>query len=250
VELSGAWLGGKSVEIRCYRRTGSNDTAFLGARLIEGDTESPWQTIEEFKSNDSVLSLPGSDVEASLDKTTWFPKKRSKVGPAVAGMFTLTLRNKKSQHGAKITVRQDLPAQEHFNVAMKHLATLGRVDVGGLLGFDAHPASLERVTAACAHHRATHPRIESMDDQDRGYYFRPAWKDRWDKIRKGSRPQDNEAAAGFRIAKRDSDNDNDADYGALEGKMCKCPSEGHSFDAIEGVVVEDASLLFAEASWE
>merc|ERR1719382_1576679 len=145
------------------------------------------------------------------------------VGPAVAGMFTLTLRNKKSQHGAKITIRQDLPGQEHFNVAMKHLATLGRVDVGGLLGFDAHPASLE-----------------SMDDQDRGYYFRPAWKDRWDKIRKGSRPQDNEAAAGFRIARRDSDSDNDADYGALGGKMCKCPSEGHSSDAIEGVVVEEA----------
>ncbi|CAK0867657.1 unnamed protein product [Prorocentrum cordatum] len=253
VELSGAWLGGKSVEIRCYRRIDSNDTAYLGARLLEGDTDAPWQNIEDLQFKDLVLSGPESDVEASLDTTTWFPKKRTATGPIAAGMFTLTLRHRKSTHGAKITIRQDLPGQEHFNVAMKHLAALGRVDVGGLLGFDAHPANLERVTAACAHHRAiAHPRIESQDEQGRGYYFRPAWKDRWDKVRKGGQPQDNEAAAGFRIARRDSDTDadDDADDGALGGRMCKCPSDDHSSGAIEGVLVEQASFLFAEASWE
>merc|ERR1719262_792504 len=127
-------------------------------------------------------------------------------------MFTVSLRNRRSSLGAKITVRQDLPEQEHLNVAVRQLSQLGRVDVGGLLGFDAHPESLERPSAACVHHRATaRYRIESQDDADHGYYFRPAWKDRWDKARTGGRSQDNEAAASL--------------MGKFDGsKMCKCPS--------------------------
>merc|ERR1719188_156898 len=69
VEFSGAWLGNKSVQIRCYRRSNTNGTdAFLGARLLEGDSDSPWQTIEEFESKDLVLSDSESDIEVSLDK--------------------------------------------------------------------------------------------------------------------------------------------------------------------------------------
>ncbi|CAK0872636.1 unnamed protein product [Prorocentrum cordatum] len=246
VELSGAWLGGKSMEIRCYRKSHSNDTdAFLGARLLEGKGDSPWQTIEEFETKDLVLSDSESGIEVSLDKATWFPKKRSKTGPTAAGMFTLYLRNKRSPTGAKITMRQDLPEQEHLNVAVRQLSQLGRVDVGGLLGFDAHPESLERPSAACVHHRATaRYRIESQDYADHGYYFRPAWKDRWDKIRTGGRSRDNEAAASF-MGRFDGKS-------GLENKVCKCPSDPHGSAAgsIEGVLVEEASFMFAKASWE
>jgi hypothetical protein len=246
VELSGAWFGGKSVEIRCYRKSHSNDTdAFLGARLLsEGHAgDSPWQTIEEFHAQDLVLSDSESDIRVSLDKATWFPKKGSKKGPTAAGMFTLSLRNSRSSTAAKITVRQDLPEQEHLNVAVRQLSQLGRVDVGGLLGFDAHPESLERPSAACVHHRATaRYRIESQDDEDHGYYFRPAWKDRWDKARTGGRSQDNEAAASLMGKFGGSD--------ALGSKTCKCPSGDGNSGSIEGVIVEEASFLFAEASWE
>jgi hypothetical protein len=246
VELSGAWLGGRSVQVRCYRKSHSNDTdAFLGARLLEGKRDSPWQTIEEFQAQDLVLSDLESDIEVSLDKVTWFPKKGSKKGPTAAGMFTLSLRNSRSPHGAKVTIRQDLPEQEHLNVAVKQLSQLGRVDVGGLLGFDAHPESLERPSAACVHHRATaRYRIESQDDADHGYYFRPSWKDRWDKARAG-RSRDNEAAASL-MGKFDGN-------GAQGGQMCKCPTEsldGGASGSITGVLVEEASFVFAEASWE
>ncbi|CAK0846607.1 unnamed protein product [Prorocentrum cordatum] len=249
VELSGAWLGGKTVEIRCYRKSHSNDTdAFFGARLLEGKSDSPWQTIDEFETKDIALSASESDIEVSLDKATWFPKKRSKAGPTAAGMVTLSLRNKKSPIGAKITVRQDLPEQEHLNVAVRQLSQLGRVDVGGLLGFDAHPESLERPSAACVHHRATaRYRIESQDDVDHGYYFRPAWKDRWDKARTGGRSRDNEAAASLM-----GRYDGKSGLG-LDNKMCKCPSAPHGGSAtgsIEGVLVEEASFIFGKASWE
>jgi len=247
VELSGAWLGGKSVQIRCYRKSHSNGTdAFLGARLLEGKSDSPWQTIEEFEAHDLLLSDSESDIQVSLDKATWFPKKSSKTGPTAAGMFTLALRNIRSPNAAKITIRQDLPGQEHLNVAVRQLSQLGRVDVGGLLGFDAHPESLERPSAACVHHRATaRYRIESQDDADHGYYFKPSWKDRWDKARTGGRSRDNEAAAS--LMGRFDDND------VLGGQMCKCPSEsleGSTGAFIEGVLVDEASFVFAEATWE
>ncbi|CAK0845656.1 unnamed protein product [Prorocentrum cordatum] len=110
VEVSGAWLGSKGLQIRCYRKSHSNDTdAFLGARLLEGGIDPPWQTIQEFGSERIVLSKSGSNYEVILDKATWSPKKRTAVGPTAAGMFTLSLRNRKSAHAAKITVRQDLP---------------------------------------------------------------------------------------------------------------------------------------------
>ncbi|CAK0833949.1 unnamed protein product [Prorocentrum cordatum] len=246
VELSGTWLGDKAVQIRCYRRSHSNDTdAFLGARLLEGESDSPWQTIEAFQSKYLVLSDSESQYEVSLDKVTWFPKKRSKKGPTAAGMFTLTLRNKKSHVGAKITMRQDLPEQEHLNVAVRQLSQLGRVDVGGLLGFDAHPQSLERPSAACVHHRATaRYHVESQDEADHGYYFRPAWKDRWDRVRRAGRSRDNEAAASL-MGKLDEK----GNHGQGSG-MCKCSSEGSSSGSFEGVLVEEASFVFAEASWE
>jgi len=199
VELSGAWLGSKVLQIRSYRKSHSNETdAFLGARIIVNDKITPpWQTIEEFETNDLVLSEFGV-VQSFLEKATWFPKKRTRAGPTAAGMFTLSLKNMHSGTAAKITIRQDLPEQEHLNVAVRQLSQLGRVDVGGLLGFDEHPESLERQSAACVHHKATaRYRIESQDDVDHGYYFRPAWKDRWDKVRGKYSTRDNEVSASL-----------------------------------------------------
>jgi hypothetical protein len=243
VEFSGAWLGGRSLQIRCYRRSHSNGTdAFLGARLLDGVGDAPWQTIHEFESEDLVLSESASRFEAVLDKATWSPKKRSASGPTTAGMFTLSLRNRKSKHSARVTIRQDLPEQEHLNVAVRRLSQLGRVDIGGLLGFDRHPESLERPSAACVHHKATaRYRIESQDDEDHGYYYRPAWKDRWDQIRRGRSQDDDNEASAFLLGRR-------ADSRA-GGSMCKCQS-GSNPGTIEGVLVEEASNLWAEASWE
>jgi hypothetical protein len=243
VELSGAWLGNASVGIRSYRRSHSfAPDVFLGVRLREGKGDSPWQPLEEFQSDDLVLSRPVSDVEATLSKAAWFPKKRADLGPSTAGMFTLSLRSSHSSEGAQITIRQDLPEQEHLNVAMRRLSHLGRVDVGGLLGFDPHPDSLERPSAACQHHRATaRYRVESQEDP--GYHFRPMWQDRWDQIRKGRQggtDEDNEAAAS--LVSRS------AGSSAQRSAMCKCPDEGSNH--IEGVIVEEASMLYAEAAWE
>jgi len=153
-------------------------------------------------------------------------------------MFTLSLKNMNSGTAAKITIRQDLPEQEHLNVAVRQLSQLGRVDVGGLLGFDAHPESLERPSAACVHHRATaRYRIESQDDAEYGYYFRPAWKDRWNKARSQQKPEDTDASASL--------------FGdRLGGQMCKCSKDQSSTGSFEGVLVEEASFIFAEASWE
>jgi hypothetical protein len=240
VEISGAWLSSKILQIRSYRRSHSNDTdAFLGARLFvsDDDIDPPWQTIEEFETNGLELSEFGI-YQAFLEKTTWYPKKRSKAGPTTAGMFTLSLKNMHSGTAAKITMRQDLPEQEHLNVAVRQLSQLGRVDVGGLLGFDEHPASLERQSAACIHHKATaRYRIESQDDPDHGYYFRPTWKDRWDKARGKDLPKDNEASASLMGTR-------------LGGGMCKCSSDNSNTGSIEGVIVEDANFVFADASWD
>jgi hypothetical protein len=240
VEISGAWLGSKTLQIRSYRRSHSNDTdAFLGARLLvdDDDIDPPWQTIEEFEANGLELSEFGI-YQAFLDKATWFPKKRSKAGPITAGMFTLSLKNMNSGTAARITMRQDLPEQEHLNVAVRQLSQLGRVDVGGLLGFDAHPESLERQSAACIHHKATaRYRIESQEDADHGYYFRPTWKDRWDKVRGKDSPRDNEASASLMGAR-------------LGGGMCKCSSDDSHSGSIEGVIVEEANFVWAEAAWE
>jgi len=236
-EFSGAWLGSKVLQIRSYRKSHSNDTdAFFGARIRENDRITPpWQTIEEFETKDLELSEFGI-VQSFLEKATWFPKKRTKAGPTAAGMFTLSLKNIHSGTAAKITIRQDLPEQEHLNVAVRQLSQLGRVDVGGLLGFDAHPESLERQSAACVHHKATSRyRIESQDDTDHGYYFRPTWKDRWDKVR--GRDRDNEAAASL-LGSR------------VESGMCKCSSDDGQTGSIEGVLVEEGGFVFAEASWE
>jgi len=246
VELSGAWLGNTSVGIRSYRRSKSfAPDAFLGVQLREGDSKSRWQPLEDFQSEDLTLSKAASDVETTLSKSAWFPKKRSTEGPSTAGMFTLTLRDSHSRQSAQITIRQDLPEQEHLNVAMRQLSHLGRVDVGGLLGFDPHPESLERPSAACHHHRAT-ARYHVESQEDHGYYYRPTWQDKWDQIR-GKRRQpasdeeDNNEAAASLFSRS-------AGSAAQRNTMCKCPSEGSQ--SVEGVIVEEASSMFAEANWE
>merc|ERR1719442_280860 len=104
-----------------------------------------------------LLSHPDSDVEVKLIKTQWFPKsKHPGHNPGVAGQFQFNLRDKRNREAAKIVIRQDLPGQEHLNMAVRRLSVLGRADVGGLLGFDKHPESLERGTASCNHWRAQH----------------------------------------------------------------------------------------------
>jgi len=239
-EFSGAWLGSKVLQIRSYRKSHSNDTdAFLGARILLNDKVTPpWQTIEEFETNIELSEF--GVVQSFLEKATWFPKKRSKKGPIAAGMFTLSLKNMHSGTSSKITIRQDLPEQEHLNVAVKQLSQLGRVDVGGLLGFDTHPESLERPSAACAHHKATaRYRIESQDTLDHGYYFRPAWKDRWDKARGKDSTNDNEAVTASLVG-----------TGREGGTMCKCSSDDSDAGSLGGVLVEEASFVYAEASWE
>jgi len=248
VELSGAWLGNTSVGIRSYRRSHSYaPDVFLGIRVREGESDSPWQPLEEFQSGDLVLSKSVPDIEATLSKAAWFPKKSAMDGPSTAGMFTLSLRNSHNPRGAQITIRQDLPEQEHLNVAMRQLSQLGRVDVGGLLGFDSHPDSLERPSAECQHHRAAERyRVESQEDN--GYYYKPTWQERWDRIRRGrGQPgideEDNEAAASL-VSRTGAS-------AAHRGAMCKCPGEGtHRAGPVEGVIVDEASFLFAEASWE
>merc|ERR1719162_2556808 len=107
---------------------------------------------------------------------------------------------------AVFVMRQDLPRQEHLNLAMRRLSALGRADVGGLLGFDPHPESLEDVTPACQRHR------DGLD-KDMGPHSKPAWKTRWEKIkaqrRKYDKDDENEAVASL-IGSRDM--------------MCVCPN--------------------------
>jgi hypothetical protein len=249
VELSGSWLGNTSVQVRSYLQAHpGHEGVRLGARLLgPGGGEAPWQGMEAFMANgpELVLSAPQSRFHVTLSKHQWFPKKEMSAGaPAVAGMFTLSLQNQKFPSPAKIVIRQDLPEQEHLNLAVQRVSALGRMDVGGLLGFDAHPASLEYVSGMCEHHRATEKyQVESQEDN--GYYYRPLWKQRWEEIKeqkrkleaKGEGARDNEAAATL-IRERDSGSN----------LMCKCPTTGGPF--AEGVVVEEPAALFAEASWD
>ena len=168
-------------------------------------------------------------------------------------MFTLSMRHESNPEGSRILIRQDLPEQEHLNLAIQRVSALGRVDVGGLLGFDAHPESLEDVSGKCQLHRLRDkPRIESQDEQDGAYYYRPLWKDKWSKIKQrrhgGGTTEDgheNEAAAtliGSRAATLSGSR------GSSSNLMCKCPATGGPL--AEGVVIEEAATMFAAASWD
>ncbi|CAK0848751.1 unnamed protein product [Prorocentrum cordatum] len=140
-------------------------------------------------------------------------------------------------------MRQDLPMQEHLNLAVRHSA-LGRHDVGGLLGFDAHPESLKAVTPECQRHR------DGLDEK-RGPRTRPAWKTRWEKI-KEQRGQAHAADDGAR--------DNEAAASLFtRAMMCVCATgdrfDGHAEgrsdgEEAEGVVAELQTARLAQATWD
>ncbi|CAK0890747.1 unnamed protein product [Prorocentrum cordatum] len=243
VELSGSWLGNVSVQVRSYLQAHpGREGARLGARVLSpGGEAAPWHSMEAFLADgsDLVLSAPDSKFHVALTKSQWFPKKETAAGaPTVAGMFTLSVQGRKAPSPAKILIRQDLPEQEHLNLAVQRVSALGRVDVGGLLGFDAHPASLEYVSGKCQHHRATEKySVESQEDND--YYYRPLWKQRWQDIKQKRKlgEHDNEAAATLI-----------GGSGSSSSLVCKCPTTGGP--RAEGVIVEEPAALFAEASWD
>jgi hypothetical protein len=256
VEIAGSWLGNATVQVRSFLRShpGYVEGARLGARLLPPGgvaEEVPWQSIEDFlpEATEVELSAPGSDYRVTLSKSQWFPKKEVVAGaPNVAGMFTLSMRHEfGNPQGSKILIRQDLPEQEHLNLAVQRVSALGRVDVGGLLGFDSHPQNLEYVSGKCQHHRLRNKlRVESQDEQDGAYYYRPLWKDRWSKIKQrrhggatAEDAHDNEAAATL-VGSREAS--------SSSSLLCKCPVTGDPF--AEGVVIEEPAARFAAASWD
>merc|ERR1740120_619866 len=253
VELTGSWLGGKALQVRSYLRShADNETdKFLGLRVLDRAPgapadEAPWEKLSQWADKNYVVSEPetkdGFGVTFSAAK--WHSNKNAKEdAPSVAGQVEIQVKNRLSKEPTKLVIRQDLPRQEHLNLAVRRLSSLGRADVGGLLGFDAHPESLEDVTPECQRHR------DGLD-RDLGPHAKPAWKARWERIkeqRKQARNHDNGAAAS--LADRDM--------------MCVCPDDtatGLDGDVyVEGLVggegnggvlVEFQTGRLAEATWD
>jgi len=243
VEASGAWLGGKVVQVRSYLRShATNETdKFLGLRVLsEGaPAEATWERLTQWTEQPYVLSEPqgAKGFRVTLSTSHWHSKKGGGEDvPTVAGQVEIQLQSKWLNSTAVLILRQDLPRQEHLNLAMRRLSALGRADVGGLLGFDAHPESLEDVTPECQRHR------DGLD-KDMGPHSKPAWKSRWEKIK----------------SQRFKHDDNEAVASLLGGRdmMCVCPNahaglaDGVIDDgAVEGVMVEFQTGRLAEATWD
>ncbi|CAK0872967.1 unnamed protein product [Prorocentrum cordatum] len=259
VEISGSWLGGKVVQVRSYLRSHvKNETdKFLGLRVLDRTLgavadEAPWQKLSQWADTSYVVSEPQSKdgFEVSLSTAKWHSKKDAFGDvPTVAGQVEIQMTNKwLASEPTKLVIRQDLPRQEHLNLAVRRLSSLGRADVGGLLGFDEHPESLEDVTPECQRHR------DGLDQKAGPRHSMPDWKVRWEKI-KEQRMQprhtdslnDNEAAAS--LASRDM--------------MCVCPGDASGGleddeyiegllggDNIGGVLVEFQTGRLAEATWD
>ncbi|CAK0880312.1 unnamed protein product [Prorocentrum cordatum] len=259
VELAGSWLGSKVVQVRSYLRShAKNETdKFLGLRVLDRSPnaladEAPWEKLSQWADASYVVSEPqtkdGFGVTVSTAK--WHSKKDAREDvPTVAGQVEIQVKNKLlSSEPTKFVIRQDLPRQEHLNLAVRRLSSLGRADVGGLLGFDAHPESLEDVTPECQRHR------DGLDRETGPRHNKPDWKVRWEKIREQRmQPRhtdslnDNEAAAS--LANRDM--------------MCVCPGDtsgGLAEDVFVeglvggdhngGVLVEFQTGRLAEATWD
>eukprot|EP00959_Pyramimonas_sp_CCMP1952_P227664 4760111-Pyramimonas_sp.AAC.1 len=163
------------------------------------------------------------------------------------------MQSKVSEDSATIVVRQDLPMQEHLNLAVRRLSALGRADIGGLLGFDAHAESLEDVTPECQRHR------DGLDT-NKGPHSTPRWKIRWQKIKEqrarnpapGGSMNDNEAAANLLGKMRMQEKD----------MMCVCPNEGPMHPTGDdyaanliggrrlGVLAKFQTGRLAEATWD
>lgn len=239
VELSGAWFGGKYVQVRSDLKSHLRNTTdkFLGIRVLEHNErpEPPWQSIMSWTEDDTLFEQDDPfGFQVTLSKTQWFSKKSTKTGePTVAGQFTAQMMQKQNDVSATIVIRQDM-GQEHLNVAVRRLNALGRMDIGGLLGFDAHPESLEDITPECRRHR-------DRSAGKNGPVSRPSWKTRWAKIREQrDRSFDPDESAS------------DADASAnLIGKMCVCPSQvSMEPGADEGFVADFQTGKLAEAVWD
>ncbi|CAK0900945.1 unnamed protein product, partial [Prorocentrum cordatum] len=208
LELSGLWLDGQVVQVRSYLRSrAENETdKFLGLRVLKppgAPSEAPWEKLDE-RDDPVVLSEgAGHSMRVTLSTTRWYSNKRAGgTAPSVAGQVEIGLQNRTLGHhkvaATQIVMRQDLPMQEHLNLAVRHLSSLARMDIGGLLGFDPHPESLEDVTSECQRHR------DGLD-RERGPRSKKAWKVRWEKVKArrghaqapGGRMNDNEAAASL-----------------------------------------------------
>jgi len=252
VELTGSWLGGKVLQVRSYLRShADNETdKFLSLRVLDRSpgapaSEAPWEKLSQRDDKSYVVSEPqtrdGFGVTFSTSK--WQSKKNAREDvPTVAGQVEIQVKSRKSIEPTKFVIRQDLPRQEHLNLAVRRLSSLGRADVGGLLGFDEHPESLEDVTPECQRHR------DGLD-REFGPRTKPAWRARWEKIkeqRTQARNHDDEVAAS--LADRDM--------------MCVCPGdtatgldgevyvEGLIGGEGTGVLVEFQTGRLAEATWD
>jgi len=262
LEVSGSLFGSKVVQVRSYLRSHAKDETdkFLGLRLLDRSPgvaiEAPWERLAQVTDNNFFVSEPqtANGFRVTMSTTKWYSNKRAGENvPNVAGQVEIQLGKPKARglEPARILMRQDLPRQEHLNVAVRRLSSLGREDIGGLLGFDPHPASLEDVTPECQRHR------DGLDVTS-GPRSKPSWKARWEKItaRRGRAPtpgegaNDNEAAAGLFTTDREA--------------MCVCPDEGPPARSeegeyvqslvggrgAEGVVVELQTGRLAEATWD
>ncbi|CAK0862085.1 unnamed protein product [Prorocentrum cordatum] len=187
-----------------------------------------------------------------MSKSQWRTKKGVKEGlPTIAGQLQIMIQNKLSETSAMIVVRQDLPLQEHLNLAVRRMSALGRADIGGLLGFDAHAESLEDVTPECQRHR------DGLDKKA-GPKTLPAWKTKWQKIKEH---RTRGPAPGGSI------NDNEAGASLVNREMmCVCPDAepmdvteeaDHSMNSAtligggrDGVLAEFQTGRLAEATWD
>jgi len=256
VELYGSWLGNRSVQMRSHLRSHSKDDAdrYLSLRVLNHSAspeEVPWKNITDWTDEGYVLSghTRRDRFKVTLSKTQWYSHKAKPGARNAAGQFTVHIQtiSNKSDESAMIVVRQDLPEQEHLNVAVRRLGALGRADIGGLLGFDPHPESLEEVTPECHRHR------DGLDGQS-GPQTKPFWKTRWEKVRARralDRPMNNNEAGAALIREQQE-----------RGLMCVCPDQdsmglaGEEFSErlvvsdIEGVVVDFQIGKLAEATWD
>lgn len=255
VELSGTWFDGKVVQVRSYLRShAKNETdKFLGLRVVDPThtDETPWKKLSEWADTSYVVSEPQTkdSFGVTISTAKWHSNKDAGEDvPIVAGQVEIQVNHKLlSSEPTKFVIRQDLPRQEHLNLAVRRLSSLGRADVGGLLGFDAHPESLEDVTPECQRHR------DGLDRETGPRHNKPGWKARWEKIKEARvKPQDamndNEAAAS--LADRDM--------------MCVCADDtstgglGENVyveglvggDNMGGVLVEFQTGRLAEATWD
>ncbi|CAK0892667.1 unnamed protein product [Prorocentrum cordatum] len=252
VELSGAWLGGKVVQVRSYKAKAKDEAGkFLGLRVMnsgvyeEAQHDVPWEKLADWTDMTLLLSeyQGKTGFMVTLAKTQWRSRKAAREGASsVAGQVEVRFQRRRLNESAQVIMRQDLPMQEHLNLAVRHIAALGRSDVGGLLGFDPHPESLEAVTPECQRHR------DGLDGQQ-GPRFRPNWKIRWEKIREQrGRLEDPHGGTG--------DNQAAASLMSTRAMMCVCASAEAGAEAgaggggVQGVLAELQTGRLAEATWD